>query len=41
MLIFWASLAIIGIFPLAGFYSKDLILRIGYTASGVGMFALS
>jgi NADH-quinone oxidoreductase subunit L len=37
---FWVgSLAIIGIFPLAGFYSKDLILESAYMASGVGMFA--
>ena len=33
------SLAIIGIFPLAGFYSKDLILESAYIASGVGVFA--
>ena len=37
---FWVgSLAIIGIFPLAGFYSKDLILESAYIASGVGVFA--
>ena len=37
---FWVgSLAIIGIFPLAGFYSKDLILESVYIASGVGVFA--
>lgn len=37
---FWVgSLAIIGIFPLAGFYSKDLILEAAYTTGGVGNFA--
>jgi NADH-quinone oxidoreductase subunit L len=37
---FWVgSLAIIGIFPLAGFYSKDLILESAYMAGGVGNFA--
>ena len=37
---FWVgSLAIIGIFPLAGFYSKDLILESAYLAPGIGMFA--
>lgn len=37
---FWVgSLAIIGIFPLAGFYSKDLILESAYIASGVGVSA--
>ena len=37
---FWVgSLAIIGVFPLAGFYSKDLILESAYIAGGVGNFA--
>lgn len=37
---FWVgSLAIIGIFPLAGFYSKDLILDSAYGSSAVGNFA--
>ncbi len=39
---FWVgSLAIIGIFPLAGFYSKDLILESAYVAGGVGNFAFT
>lgn len=33
------SLAIIGIYPFAGFYSKDLILESAYMAGGVGNFA--
>jgi NADH-quinone oxidoreductase subunit L len=33
------SLAIIGIFPFAGFYSKDLILESAYGSGGVGNFA--
>lgn len=34
---FWVgSLAIIGIYPLAGFYSKDLILESAYSAGGLG-----
>ena len=40
---FWVgSLAIIGIFPLAGFYSKDLILESAYAAQNIGksMFVL-
>jgi NADH-quinone oxidoreductase subunit L len=37
---FWiGSLAIIGIFPLAGFYSKDLVLESAYASEGVGQFA--
>ncbi len=37
---FWiGSLAIVGIYPFAGFYSKDLILESAYGASGVGEFA--
>ncbi len=37
---FWiSSLAIIGIFPLAGFYSKDLILESAYLAGEFGYFA--
>jgi NADH-quinone oxidoreductase subunit L len=37
---FWVgSLAIIGIFPLAGFYSKDLILESAYMGGDVGYFA--
>ncbi len=37
---FWVgSLAIIGIFPFAGFYSKDLILESAYTHGQVGKFA--
>ena len=37
---FWmGSLAIIGIFPFAGFYSKDLVLESAYGAGNVGNFA--
>ena len=37
---FWVgSLAIVGIFPFAGFYSKDLVLESAYAAGGVGSFA--
>lgn len=37
---FWlGSLAIIGIFPLAGFYSKDLVLESAYAAGGMGSIA--
>lgn len=37
---FWmGSLAIIGIFPFAGFYSKDLVLESAYAYGGVGTFA--
>lgn len=37
---FWiGSLAIIGIFPLAGYYSKDLILESAYTAGTKGYLA--
>lgn len=37
---FWiGSLAIVGIYPFAGFYSKDLILESAYSAGGVGYFA--
>ena len=37
---FWmGSLAIIGIFPFAGFYSKDLVLESAYTAGGYGSLA--
>lgn len=37
---FWiGSLAIIGIYPLAGFYSKDLILESAYISEGIGSFA--
>lgn len=39
---FWVgSLAIIGIFPFAGFYSKDMILESAYEAGGVGGFAFT
>ncbi|PCJ24829.1 MAG: NADH-quinone oxidoreductase subunit L [Rickettsiales bacterium] len=39
---FWmGSLAIIGIFPFAGFYSKDLVLESAYAAGGVGAFAFA
>ncbi len=37
---FWAgSLAIIGIYPFAGFYSKDLILESAYLHGNIGEFA--
>lgn len=37
---FWiGSLAIIGIFPFAGFYSKDLVLESAYAVGGVGLLA--
>ncbi len=37
---FWAgSLAIIGVFPFAGFYSKDLILESAHAAEGAGQMA--
>lgn len=37
---FWlGSLAIVGIFPFAGFYSKDLVLESAYVSGGVGNFA--
>ncbi len=37
---FWiGSLAIIGIFPFAGFYSKDLVLESAYAAGGYGSLA--
>ena len=37
---FWiGSLAIIGIFPFAGFYSKDLVLESAYAVGGVGSLA--
>lgn len=37
---FWiGSLAIIGVFPFAGFYSKDLVLESAYAAGGVGTVA--
>ncbi len=39
---FWmGSLAIIGIFPFAGFYSKDLVLESAYVHGGVGTFAFT
>jgi NADH-quinone oxidoreductase subunit L len=39
---FWiGSLAIVGIFPFAGFYSKDLVLESAYIAGSVGLFAFS
>jgi NADH-quinone oxidoreductase subunit L len=39
---FWiGSLAIIGIFPFAGFYSKDLVLESAYAAGGVGSLAFT
>jgi NADH-quinone oxidoreductase subunit L len=39
---FWiGSLAIIGIYPFAGFYSKDLILESAYKAGGRGDFAFT
>lgn len=39
---FWmGSLAIIGIFPFAGFYSKDLVLESAYAHGGVGIFAFA
>jgi NADH-quinone oxidoreductase subunit L len=37
---FWiGTLAIIGIYPFAGFYSKDLVLESAYAAGGVGSLA--
>lgn len=39
---FWiGSLAIIGIYPFAGFYSKDLILESAYKVGGMGDFAFT
>lgn len=39
---FWiGSLAIIGVFPFAGFYSKDMVLEAAYEAGGVGEFAFA
>ncbi len=39
---FWiGSLAIIGIFPFSGFYSKDLVLEAAYVHGGVGDFAFT
>ena len=39
---FWlGSLAIIGIFPFAGFYSKDLVLENTYIHGGIGKFAFT
>lgn len=39
---FWiGSLAIVGIFPFAGFYSKDLVLESAYAAGGVGSLAFA
>ena len=39
---FWlGSLAIIGIFPFAGFYSKDLVLESAYAHGGAGTFAFA
>ncbi|MET0154601.1 MAG: NADH-quinone oxidoreductase subunit L [Rickettsiales bacterium] len=33
------SLALVGVFPFAGYYSKDLILETAYASGGVGRFA--
>lgn len=39
---FWiGSLAIVGVFPFAGFYSKDMVLEAAYEAGGAGNFAFA